>query len=183
MYQTLYVLVYPSRLFAAHWSFWIPHLDSGGQESSTGDRIHVTGDCLNGFEYEYVCDYNVDQDDRKPIAFPIGLVLVSDTTNTGIDQKRDLIKSKESVTQKVTWNRFDDACRQVSAPGPSLNKVVESDARMPGGAPPRKSEVKDCQWWIKKAASHLWEIKMLLPLDDANQAEDPVVKVYALPKH
>lgn len=33
-------LVYPSRLFAAHWCFWLPHLDTSGVESDTGDRLH-----------------------------------------------------------------------------------------------------------------------------------------------
>jgi len=71
MNRPLYVLVYPSRLFAAHWSFWTPYPDASGQESDIGDRIHVTGDRLNGFQYEYVQNYNVREDKRKPISFPI----------------------------------------------------------------------------------------------------------------
>src|SRR6187551_3436105 len=42
--RTLYVLVYPSPLFAAHWSFWLPYLDISGREARVGDRIHATGD-------------------------------------------------------------------------------------------------------------------------------------------
>ena len=50
-YRTLHVLVYPSPLFAAHWSFWLPYpdTDAPGRDSDMGDRIHATGDRLNGF--------------------------------------------------------------------------------------------------------------------------------------
>jgi hypothetical protein len=182
MYQTLYVLVYPSRPFAAHWSFWIPHLNAGGQESHTGDRIHVTGDRLNGFEYEYVRDYSVDQDDRKPTAFPIGSVLVSHTGNARNDENRGLDETTKSSALVTSWNQFDYACQQVPAPGPSLNRVTPSDERMRTG-PPRRPEVKDCQWWIRKAVSYLSEANMLLPLDAGSQAENLAMRVETLPKH
>ena len=65
-YTTLYVHVYPSPLFAAHWSFFLPRQNP---KSEIGDRIHVTGDRLNGFEYEYIRDYNPKEDSRRPNAF------------------------------------------------------------------------------------------------------------------
>ncbi|OTB05943.1 hypothetical protein M426DRAFT_319326 [Hypoxylon sp. CI-4A] len=177
MHRTLYVLVYPSRLFAAHWSFWLPYPTSSDSEPShIGDRIHVTGDRLNGFVYEYIRDYNVSEDDRHPNAFPIGSILVTDLSEASNDGKA---LSGEGVGSAVL-NAFDKACREVPAPGPSLNKVNSGTA---GGAPPKRAKVKDCQWWIKEAVSHLVERGMLLPLVENDEGEIPASRVSNLPRH
>lgn len=139
MQQLLYVLVYPSRLFAAHWSFWIPYLNANGKEADTGDRIHVTGDRLNGFQYEYVRNYNVREDERKPGRFAIGLLSAA-----SVSDNHDTV----GLTAGDALNPFDRACREVEAPGPSLNKVVTTDAGRANGPPPKKNEVKDCQWVV-----------------------------------
>ncbi|KAK3945944.1 hypothetical protein QBC46DRAFT_370386 [Diplogelasinospora grovesii] len=182
MHQPLYVLVYPSRLFAAHWSFWIPYLDASGQESDTGDRIHVTGDRLNGFKYEYVRDYNVREDERKPNSFAIGLL---STASVSEETERDHYTIDVAAGENDAFNPFDRACREVQAPGPSLNKVnMTTDAGKATGPPLRKTEVKDCQWWIKQAVAHLVEADMLLPLDSKGHgARAPVERVEELPRH
>lgn len=180
MYQPLYVLVYPSRLFAAHWSFWIPHLDASGQESDTGDRIHVTGDRLNGFQYEYVREYDVREDERRPNSFAIGLISTASVSEKAEDDQDTLGVAAEKTD---AFNSFDRACREVQAPGPSLNKVTLTDAGKATGPPSRKSEVKDCQWWIKQAVARLVEADMLLPLDEGHEAETPGERVGGLPRH
>lgn len=62
---TVYILIPPSPLFAAHWSFFIPDILGtdvrGSCESDTGRRVHVAGDRLNGFKLEIIRNYNIRQ--------------------------------------------------------------------------------------------------------------------------
>lgn len=166
MHRNLYVLVYPSRLFAAHWSFWIPYADPSGKETNIGDRINATGDRLHGFKYEYLRDYNVNEDDRKPSPFPIGLVSAS---------------TLEMLSEDETgvFNDLDKACREVSVPGPSLNNVKDP---VNNAGPPKKMTVKDCQWWIKQIVPHLMDSNLLIPLKD-EESQDPITLTKNLPKH
>ncbi|CAJ2510208.1 Uu.00g061080.m01.CDS01 [Anthostomella pinea] len=176
MHHTLFVLVYPSRLFAAHWSFWLPYDDASNH---IGDRVHVTGDRLGGFQYEYIRNYDVSEDDRHPKALPIGIV--SDTHLSKASKDENLAPSEKGQqdAEHVAFNAFDEACREVPAPGPSFNKVNRSDAAKAPGAPPKKAEVKDCQWWIKEAASHMVKTGMLLSLEEEDGKESPI----RLPRH
>ncbi|KAF3020296.1 hypothetical protein E8E14_013416 [Neopestalotiopsis sp. 37M] len=176
MYRTIYVLVYPSRLFAAHWSLWIPHLDADGQEREVGDRIHATGDRLHGFVYEYDCDYNMKTDDRKPIAFPIGRTLAQHVSANDKEQDAD-----SSESHPV--NDLDAACRKVPAPGPSLNKVSQPDNDHVTSGRPARTLVKDCQWWIGEVVPHLVSEGLLLPLDEGDDAASVIAKVKEVPRH
>lgn len=175
-HQTLYVHVFPSRLFAAHWSFWIPCIDDTGAEQDTGYRIHVTGDRLNGFKYEYINDYDPREDDRLPKAHAIGRIPAA------------ALRRPESEDKELDCaNVLDQALRAIEAPGPSLNKVTPNSGAGDGSARPKKMEVRDCQWWIKQAVEHLVEEGMLAPITDGegvSQAiESPIVRVSKLPKH
>ncbi|KAI1803741.1 hypothetical protein F4811DRAFT_316379 [Daldinia bambusicola] len=182
MHRTLYVLVYPSRLFAAHWSFWLPYTDANDQQSNTGDRIHATGDRLNGFQYEYIRNYDVREDDRNPNAFPIGLVSETHLTQANKDQTAISSGEDQRDSENVVLNSFDEACREVPAPGPSLNKV-NRDAGGVAGSPPKRMAVKDCQWWVKEATSHLVQKGILLPLNEGHEGETPISRVDSLPRH
>ncbi|KAI0165248.1 hypothetical protein GGR52DRAFT_101768 [Hypoxylon sp. FL1284] len=177
MHRTLYVLVYPSRLFAAHWSFWLPYVDAENRESNAGDRIHVTGDRLNGFEYEYIRDYDVYEDDRHPNAFPIGRVSATCLSDRRQGEVVTTANGDQDDADKVALSAFDEACREVPAPGPSLNKVNSGTANR---APHKRAEVKDCQWWIREATSHLAETGILSPLQEG---ESPSSTVNGLPCH
>jgi len=168
MPPTLYVLVYPSRLFAAHWSLWLPYSNADGQESDIGDRIHVTGDRLNGFQYEYLREYNVREDDRKPKSFAIGLLSPTALSDTA---------------EINAVNLFDKACQEVKAPGPSLNNVTTGERNRANDQPPKRVEAKDCQWWVKKAVAHLLGRGLLLPLGGGPESVSPAETVEELPLH
>lgn len=165
-YTTLYVHVYPSPLFAAHWSFFLPRQNP---KSEIGDRIHVTGDRLNGFQYEYIRDYDPKEDSRRPNAFSIGRVLTTAMQKPIASQAID-----EADDRSV----FDRACQEVPAPGPGLN------AASAGVGAPKRREVRDCQWWIKQATIHLVDGGVLLPLGNSKaHSDEPLTRVNALPKH
>lgn len=63
--RTLYMLVPPSPLFAAHWFFFVPDDCSdtvkgrNPARETRGKRIHVSGDRLNGFTLETIKGYDV----------------------------------------------------------------------------------------------------------------------------
>ena len=179
MTQPLYVLVYPSPLFAAHWSLWLAHTDASGHESHIGHRIHVTGDRLNGFEYEYIQDYNIQEDERKPKVFTIGLI-----SSTLLESKVQDKVMLTNIDDKVEfYNVFDKVCQQVKPPGPSLNKVNSKSTGNGSQPPPKRTEVKDCQWWIIKVVEHLVEAGMLLPGEATQGPRDPRNIVEELPRH
>ena len=94
----------------------------------------MTGDHFSGFQYEYVPDYNVREDERNPKLFAIGLVpnaiLRAETGDNG-----DTITIEEVGNKPV--NAFGRACREVQAPGPSLVKVNATEAGKAG--PPRRT--------------------------------------------
>ncbi|KAI1328006.1 hypothetical protein F5Y16DRAFT_420342 [Xylariaceae sp. FL0255] len=186
--RILYVLVYPSRLFAAHWSFFIPYSSSPHARDNNhhhpigrGNRIHVTGDRLNGFRYEYDADYNPDDDPegRTPGLYAVGVVSEASLTpflggtggtiNEVVGDGGDGEGGRDAAV-----NVFDKACKEIPAPGPSLNKVRDGDEEKrsiadgvkSAGAPRRmRAEVKDCQWWVREVISHLVETGIVLPLD------------------
>lgn len=155
---TLYVHVYPSPLFAAHWSFFLPHNEGN---LDLGDRIHATGDRLNGFQYEHIRDYLPKDDSRYPNAFPVGRVSVAALQGTEPDNREGSL--------------FDLTCRDVPVPGPGLNSAAA------GGGAPKRREVRDCQWWIKQAVARLVEDGVLVPLSDGD--DGPISLTEKLPKH
>ncbi|KAI4859959.1 hypothetical protein F4820DRAFT_130952 [Hypoxylon rubiginosum] len=183
MDRTLYVLVYPSRLFAAHWSFWLPYVDARTRALNTGDRIHVTGDRLSGFQYEYIRNYNVREDERHPNAFPIGLVSEAHLREATNDENITSGELDQKDAESVALNAFDEACREVPAPEPSLNKVNRANVGNTTGAPPKRTQAKDCQWWIREAASYLMKTGILLPLNEGHDGETPTSRVDGLPRH
>lgn len=94
----LYVLIPPSPLFAAHWSFFIPDLldatTRGSRESDHGRRIHVADDRLNGFKLEIIRNYNVRQ--HRSVGsrrFAIGRIGATDIDVT--DPKPSAKKAKD----------------------------------------------------------------------------------------
>ena len=190
----LYVLVPPSRLFAAHWSFFLP--DRNAAETSagrhaTGRRIHVSGDRLNGFKLEMIRDYDV----RKHRAvgtrlFPIGLVPgyalrpLADAQH--VEDWANIERKDEDEGGGYIDNRPVDAleclCLEVEAPGPSLNKISSSEhSGTPKG---HKCEVKDCQWWVREVVRLMCVRNMLESLpNDEGEVQDPEAVVAGLPAH
>lgn len=183
----VYVLVPPSRLFAAHWSFFIP--DS--QDTTRGRRIHVTGDRLNGFRLEIIREYDASLDrslapDRR---FPIGVVF--SCSNSDFEEpvnKPELIQKDDDEGGGYVDNRatdeFERICMEVNAPGPSLNSVASAQPGRPAGGRPNVA-VMDCQWWVRQVVHLLCSSGILLALPDSHGTErgSPTTLVASLPVH
>lgn len=63
----------PSPLFPAHWSLWIAYAGTSGR----GNRIHVTGDALNGFQHDFDPWFNSKTDDGHPKVINLGFIAAS----------------------------------------------------------------------------------------------------------
>ncbi|KAF7195813.1 hypothetical protein HII31_02830 [Pseudocercospora fuligena] len=193
----LYVLIPPSPLFAAHGSLFVPDTSSFDiisrrqEDSSTGRRIHVSGDRLNGFHLEIIRNYDINK--HKAVGtrrFKIGLIpsrcLSRDEAQGPSDAGNAIQKDDEEGGGNVDNRPTDDferAVLEIEAPGPSLNSAqsaVGSDGRR------MKAEVKDCQWWVREVVRHIFEQGLLMPLNDSFGVQDskgPLEMVESLPVH
>jgi hypothetical protein len=121
-----------------------------------------------------VPDYNVNEDDRNPNRHAIGLLATAKNV------------PKDGLGQSSADNLIDawvEACREVPAPGPSLNKVSTTASANADHGLPKRTEVRDCQWWIKQVVTHLVGMGVLLPLDNGSEEDSPERLVDRLPQH
>jgi hypothetical protein len=123
MPRTLFLIVYKSPLFPAHWSLWIPSLSN----PDIGERIHVTGDVHSGFEHEFVRNYNLTADTRTHV-----VILVGEVDNEyAIDDDADLKDEVEVAEErdKSPRDRIEEIALEIPAPGPSMNSASNNTVR------------------------------------------------------
>lgn len=190
----LYVVVPPSPLFAAHWSFFLPEAvepESQDKHSSPtkSRRIHASGDRLHGFELEIVRGYEVSK--HRSVGLrrnPVGLIrtchLQQHPPNINPQaghQAKDEDEGGGYVHHTAT-DDFEQVCTEVEAPGPSLRNAsgaVGADGRV------QKVEVRDCQWWVREVEKLLVGRGMLnpLPMRTGRETTTPTEMVDKLPVH
>lgn len=185
--RPVYVLTPPSPLFAAHWSLFIPE----SQESSFGRRIHVSGDRLNGFKLEIIRGYDASLHRGLSSSrhFRIGNIspskygTFSGPSTRSDDAQKDDDEGGGYVDNYAT-DELERVCLEVEAPGPSLNRVVASEAGRSSGPRP-KMEVKDCQWWVRQVVQLAYSRGILLASQspDGTEGKDPTVLLESLPAH
>jgi hypothetical protein len=72
MPRTVYLVVYNSPLFPAHWGLWIPQLDN----PDVGKFIEAAGDAANGFDISFERNYDLGSTPRAYRKLPLADVLV-----------------------------------------------------------------------------------------------------------
>lgn len=189
--RTLYVVVPPSPLFAAHWSFFIPDPPlnrATNQENNVGRRIHVAGDRLHGFQLEIVRGYDVRKhrgvNSRR---FAIGFVPEQFLSGIQSALKPAAAESKDEdegggYVDNSPIDQLERTCILVAPPGPSL---VHVQAGGKGAATPKQTEVKDCQWWVKQVVQLMFSKGMLLTSctnDDGSESSSSMAEAN-LPVH
>ncbi|KAK3671862.1 hypothetical protein LTR78_008228 [Recurvomyces mirabilis] len=178
--RTVYVVIPPSPLLAAHWSLLIPdpplNTATIQQENNVGRRIHVAGDRLHGFQLEIVRGYDVRKH-RGVNSRRFALGLVPEHFLSGIQStlKPAAAKSKDEdegggYVDNSPIDQLERTCILVAPPGPSL---VHVQAGGKGAARPKQTEVKDCQWWVKQVVELMFSKGMLVTSrtnDDGSEA-------------
>jgi hypothetical protein len=199
--DSLFVIIPPSPLFAAHWSLFIldrrrQNMSStsvGNNDATTGRRIHVSGDRLNGFKLEIIRRYNITK--HRGIGsrrFPIGQISQDNISDISAELERELvdshpIKDEDEGGGYVDNQPKDDLeriCVKIEPPGPSLNHV--SDNVSSKGVPTKRPEVRDCQWWVRKVVATLFEAGILRSLSTtgiSGEEEEPGQILARLPVH
>lgn len=121
MSRPISLLIFPSPLFPAHWSLFIP--SPTPTTKSIGTRIHVHGDARAGFAHEFVRGYDVSRSTLGDKLVPLGVVdeaVLAEGEGEG-GQEYDGVQTE---TRDVdARNELERIALRVPAPGPSLNSV------------------------------------------------------------
>lgn len=116
MSRPVYLVVYHSRLFAAHWSLWIPKYENETVKD-LGTIIQVEGDPSGGFHHEFKRNYNVSLTRQTTSVILLGWV---DRRNI-IDPPGNVASIDSTATDVI-----EDWAVSVQAPGPSLRSASAS---------------------------------------------------------
>ncbi|KAI0912565.1 hypothetical protein F4823DRAFT_178302 [Ustulina deusta] len=136
MSRTIYLIIYKSPLFPAHWALWVP----SEADPTIGKRIHAEGDAATGFRLSFDRNYDITQESRKHETLAlaeVGAGLVLDTPGDGVNS---VDAEPRDAVEIVAAN--------VPPPGPSL---VSSSASSRG----TRVEIKNCQTWLFEVVSAL----------------------------
>ncbi|PQE09994.1 hypothetical protein CJF31_00003916 [Rutstroemia sp. NJR-2017a BVV2] len=151
--RPIYLTVYSSPMFAAHWSIWIPDCDANTQKTTAiGKRIHVHGDSRVGFDHEFVRNFNMDLDERTRTDILLGW---TDTANVAARTDGDT-----NSTDKEARDIIEKWALTIPAPGPSL-RDSSSSATDIFQAPRTRVKLQNCQTWMTELVAKLIEEKIL----------------------
>lgn len=89
MSRTVYLVIFNSPLFPAHWALWIPLTDN----QSVGKLLHATGDAAAGFQVAFERNYDLGATTRRHQVLP--LAQVSD--QYVVDIKGDGSRSQDQI--------------------------------------------------------------------------------------
>lgn len=104
--RPIYLLIFPSLLFPAHWSLFVPTLTN----PSAGKRIHVTGDAANGFQHEFVRSYTLGESTQQ-----YKLLLIAE-----VKQEWVVDDVPEGIDDGAAIDAMEELALTVPAPAKSL---------------------------------------------------------------
>lgn len=109
MSRDVYLISYDSPIFPAHWGLWIPSTE----EPNAGKVIQVLGDPANGFDHEFIRNYNPSIDSRTHRFVLLGKVKDKDIVDVPVDGTPS--------ADKIAVDDIERNALAVPAPGKSLN--------------------------------------------------------------
>jgi hypothetical protein len=125
MPSKIYLIVYRSRLFPAHWSLWIPSDRISRHNIAFGKIIHVTGDSRAGFVHEFKRNYELAGTGRAYDMFLLGST--SESSNVVVV---DVVGNEEFSTDDVANDIIEQYALAVPAPGKSLRSTSNEVCRL-----------------------------------------------------
>ncbi|KAH9865823.1 hypothetical protein J1614_009410 [Plenodomus biglobosus] len=108
MTRTVYLVIYNSPLFPAHWGLWLPSLT----DPTLGKFLHAEGDAANGFEIVFKRNYDLDATSRPHQSLPLAEV--------SEDHAIDVPGDGSLVADSIAHDDLERVLLSVPAPGASL---------------------------------------------------------------
>ncbi|KAF2258102.1 hypothetical protein CC78DRAFT_479708 [Lojkania enalia] len=136
MPRTVYLVVYNSPLFPAHWGLWIPHIDN----PNIGKLIHASGDAANGFIISFERNYNLGSTSRRHQILPVDQVL----DHHVVDVKGDGSRSRDQTAHDY----LEEVALSIPAPGRSLVSAATQGPR-------QRVVIQNCQTWLRAVVAAL----------------------------
>ncbi|KFY00869.1 hypothetical protein O988_03073 [Pseudogymnoascus sp. VKM F-3808] len=145
MSHPVYLIVYRSPIFAAHWALWVPVITDGA-EGTVGKVLQVEGSASEGFAYEIMRNHDLGACSRRKSLVPLCSVDAA-----YVDDK------EEDTLERLALS--------VPPPTPSLRSASVTGART-------RVEMKNCQTWLRDVAvvmveNDVFPSEVLVKLDDA----------------
>lgn len=136
-WRPIFLLVWPSALFKAHWAIFVPDLND--KTIKKGKYIHVTGSLDKGYQLEIVRGYDISKSRVRPMSpIEIGLVPADMIKDTPTDDKL--------VKESTPRDRLEAFLASVPPPSASLNSATATSAVCPSyHLRPGKSRTDE--WW------------------------------------
>lgn len=116
-YRPVYLLVFQSATFKAHWAIFVP--EAGSRSVKKGKMIHILGSVKEGFKLEVRRNYNMDFTRSRPLP-PIEIGLVS--TRHLVDTPGD----GSYIVDLQIQDTFEEIIASVPVPGKSHNSASAS---------------------------------------------------------
>ncbi|WEW60716.1 hypothetical protein PRK78_006203 [Emydomyces testavorans] len=157
----LFLIVYHSPFFPAHWSLFVPN----PQHPGIGKRIHVEGSVYAGFAHAVQRRYRLEATGRKHSRIEVGELheddrLVVQHVDIGGEEVDGDGEDGGGEVQPI--DNLEEIAVGVPAPAASLNSV--GDGLMP---PTKTIQMKNCQGWVIDVVAELVR-KGILP-ETANE--------------
>ncbi|KAH6707685.1 hypothetical protein BKA61DRAFT_132500 [Leptodontidium sp. MPI-SDFR-AT-0119] len=148
-YRLVYLIVYRSRMYPAHWAMWIPRNDADTQAiGMVGKYINVQGDSREGFVHEITRSHDMAQSNRNKEVILLGW---TDEVNV-VDNSGET----ETYFDTEAIDRLEEIALQILAPGPSLRSASSSSS----GSRTRVA-LQNCQTWMTEVVGNLVENNLL----------------------
>ncbi|QRV77594.1 hypothetical protein RhiJN_05609 [Ceratobasidium sp. AG-Ba] len=128
-HRSVYLLVFRSPVFPAHWALWIPRQDN----AKIGKIISAVGDPATGFVHEFQRNFCPSGPNSMLPVNKIDPKYVADG-EASLDQ--------ESTIDTNATDELESVALSVPPPEKSLNSVAESGVR-------RRVAIKNCQTWMR----------------------------------
>jgi len=114
MSRPVYLIIYHSPIFAAHWALWIPYYEEEVAGKS-GKIINVQGSPSEGFLHEFERNYDIAAETRR---HSIRLL-------TWLDSKYIIDTTGDYSVDSTAIDFLERLALTIQAPGPSLRSAGE----------------------------------------------------------
>ncbi|KAL2683282.1 hypothetical protein Neosp_007752 [[Neocosmospora] mangrovei] len=117
MARTIFLIVYNSRLFPAHWAIWIP----SQSDPNVGKIVNAAGDVLTGFDITFERNYNISAESRPHQLISLGNVQDGHVVDVPGDGRYRV--ESQSQGDLVAYDLIEEAGLNTPAPVKSLRSI------------------------------------------------------------